>query len=268
VRKNSVSIIIISILLIFTVEAEAQSPYEMNMKKDGAIILIGLPVVAVGIALDRSIAPLTLDEVNKLDRNDIFKPDRFVSYNYSEKAGALSDILVISCVASPLLLLSSKSIRNDAGIIAGMYLQSLIFGIAIPAYGKGGLQRVRPYAYNPDAPLDMKLTSEAKRSFISGHTSMAFTSMVFLSTVYSTYYPDSNARPYIWAGSLLLASTVGYLRIAAGSHFLTDVIVGAIAGAAVGYLIPKWHETDVSESEIMQSQQSTRAPLISFQFAL
>ena len=246
----------------------AQSSYEMNWKRDGALMVVGLPLAAFGVVLDRSITPLTLEEVNNLNRSDIIELDRFISFIHSENAASLSDILLYSCLASPFLLFTSKSIRKDFTVISGMYLESLIFGIALPAYGKGSIQRIRPYAYNPDVPLEKKLTAEAKRSFFSGHTTMGFTSMVFLSTIYSTYYPDSKAKPYIWTGSLVLASTIGYLRMAAGSHFPTDAIVGAIVGSAIGYLIPKIHKTNTQNLESMMPNDSPRTPLISFKFAL
>jgi membrane-associated phospholipid phosphatase len=238
----------------------------MNWKKDGALIVVGVPLAALGIALDRSITPLTLEDLDNLNRDDIFLPDRFVTSNFSPKASDLSDILLYTCMLSPTLLLASKPIRTDIPVIAGMYLQTMILGVALPAFGKGGIQRIRPYAYNPDVPLEIKLSSEAKKSFFSGHTTMSFASMVFLSSVYSAYYPDSNAKPYIWTGSLLLASTVGYLRMAAGSHFLTDVLVGTIVGSAIGYLIPKIHETDQPSPELLMPENSTRVPLIAFQF--
>jgi membrane-associated phospholipid phosphatase len=149
-----------------------------------------------------------------------------------------------------------------------MYLETMILGIALPAYGKGGVQRIRPYAYNPIVPIDKKLTAESKRSFFSGHTTMAFASTVFLSTIFSTYYPDSKTKPFIWTGSLLLASTVGYLRINAGSHFLTDVLVGAIVGTTIGYIIPKIHETDDTDPALLIPDVSPRIPLLSFNFAL
>ena len=43
---------------------------------------------------------------------------------------------------------------------------------------------------------------------------------------------------YVWGSSLLAASTVGYLRVASGAHFPTDVLVGAAIGSAIGYFIP------------------------------
>jgi membrane-associated phospholipid phosphatase len=261
------SSMIFSLILILPLKNFAQSPYEMNWKKDGALLVFGVPFAAVGISLDRSVDPLTQDELNSLSRDNICKADRFATFNYSESAAELSDILIYTCLASPLLLLTLNPVRNDVAVISGMYLESLILGVALPAYGKGGLQRIRPYAYNEEVSLDKKLTSEARRSFFSGHTTLSFASMVFFSKIYSTYYPQSEFKPYIWTGCLLLASSVAYLRIAAGSHFLTDVLVGSIVGSAIGFLIPKIHETDHPDTEYLLPIDSPRAQLVSFQFA-
>ncbi len=260
-------IAILALILMLPINNFAQSPYEMNWKKDGALLAVGIPLSTIGFALETSITPLTLDEVNNLDRNNINIIDRFALYNYSTSASDLSDFLLYTCMASPLILLSSSSIRTDFGIVYGMYAESLLFGVALPAYGKGGIQRIRPYTYTPEAPLDKKLTAESKKSFFSGHTTIAFTSVVFLSTIYGKYYPNSQWKPYIWTSSLLLASTVGYLRIAAGSHFLTDVLVGAIIGATIGYFIPKIHESDNYNSAIEVPDVPTRSPVFSFQFS-
>jgi membrane-associated phospholipid phosphatase len=148
-----------------------------------------------------------------------------------------------------------------------MYAEALLIGICLPSYGKALTQRIRPYVYNPDVPMDKKLSAESKKSFFSGHTSAAFTSTFFLSSVYGTYYPNSKWKPYILTGSILLASTVGYLRIAAGEHFLTDVLVGAFVGAAIGYIIPKIHETDNNNAIYETSDVPTRHPGVSFQFS-
>ena len=260
-------IIIAIFVLGVSINIYAQSPYEVSWEKDRAVLLVGIPLITIGFALEMSITPLTLDEVKNLDRQNIPKIDRFASYNYSESAANLSDILLYTCIASPFLLLSSNAVRNDFGTVYGMYAEALLFGIGLPSYGKGGAQRIRPYAYNPEAPIEKKLTSESKKSFFSGHTSAAFTSTIFLSSVYSTYYPDSKWKPYIWTGSILIASTVGYFRITAGAHFLTDVLVGALVGASIGYIIPKIHETDKNNIIYETPDVPTRVPGVSYQFS-
>jgi len=66
-------------------------------------------------------------------------------------------------------------------------------------------------------------------SFYSGHTSEAFLSAGAICI-------HSNTE--ICVASLLAASGVGYLRIAADKHWATDVIVGAGVGYACGRYIP------------------------------
>ena len=202
-----------------------------------------------------------------MDRDHIPGLDRFASYNYSETASNLSDLLIYTCLASPFLLLFSSAIRNDFDIVYGMYSESLLFGIALPFYGKAGVQRIRPYIYNTEVPMNKKLSVDTKKSFFSGHASGAFTSTIFLSTIYSTYYPNSKWKPYILTGSVLLASTVGYLRIAAGAHFVTDVLVGAIVGTMVGFIIPKIHETDNKNFVFESPDIMTHPSGVFFQFS-
>jgi membrane-associated phospholipid phosphatase len=44
--------------------------------------------------------------------------------------------------------------------------------------------------------------------------------------------------PLVWGVGMPLAAATGYLRIAADKHYLTDVVVGALFGAAVGVALP------------------------------
>ena len=45
----------------------------------------------------------------------------------------------------------------------------------------------------------------------------------------------------ILAIGLPLAALTGYFRVAAGNHYLTDVLTGAVVGSSLGVLVPKWH---------------------------
>ncbi len=48
----------------------------------------------------------------------------------------------------------------------------------------------------------------------------------------------------MWAGSLTLAATTGYMRYQGGKHFPTDIISGAIIGSLAGWGVPKLHEVE------------------------
>ena len=50
------------------------------------------------------------------------------------------------------------------------------------------------------------------------------------------------ARPWITLGvGTTLTALVSYWRVRAGEHFPTDVIMGSVAGAGIGVLVPHFH---------------------------
>jgi hypothetical protein len=224
----------------------------------------GIALVATDRLLAAGTDPLTVEEIQSLSRDDVFALDRFVTYNYSEDAATTSDVLEWSCIVAPLALFISPDIRKDFSTVGLMYLQTALFSVGAFGVTKGLAPRPRPYVYNENVPLQEKLHPNAKRSFFSGHTTISFASVVFLSKVYGDYFPDSEWKPYIWGVSLGIAATVGYLRIAAGKHFLTDVLVGAIVGSAIGYLIPKIHEKS-KEGTPMNLPEGPPPPQVSIQ---
>lgn len=85
-------------------------------------------------------------------------------------------------------------------------------------------------------------------SFYSGHTTLAFSLVVSAGTV--AHLRGYRAEPYIWGIGLPLALFSAYSRLAADKHYLTDVLVGMVAGSASGFLVPFLHRraTFVSES--------------------
>jgi membrane-associated phospholipid phosphatase len=79
--------------------------------------------------------------------------------------------------------------------------------------------------------------SEDNLSFYGGHTSFAFSVTAATVTV-------AAMRGYAGVGivagvGFTLSTVVGYLRIAADQHFLTDILVGAAVGGLVGWAVPR-----------------------------
>ena len=66
------------------------------------------------------------------------------------------------------------------------------------------------------------------KSFFSGHTSAAFAGAGVM----------CQEEPKACLPSLLVASSVGYLRLAADRHWMSDVVVGAFVGFSGGAYLP------------------------------
>jgi membrane-associated phospholipid phosphatase len=48
--------------------------------------------------------------------------------------------------------------------------------------------------------------------------------------------------PYVWATAAAFPLVTGILRLTAGKHYPSDVLVGYLVGAATGILVPFAHQ--------------------------
>jgi membrane-associated phospholipid phosphatase len=250
VNKNKFLLCSTLYLTVLVSATIGQSPYKCDWAKDGLIIGSGAVIGSAAYAIDHSQSVLTLGEINQLSSKSINWFDKGAVYQFSEEAAKVSDIAVGLSIAAPFVLLSDHKMRKDWSTFSIMYFETVLFSVSVPSIGKGSVKRIRPFVYNHDVPIEKKTSGEAKRSFFSRHTTIAFASAVFLSTVYNNSYPDSKWTPYVWTGSLLAAGAVGYFRYEAGEHFPTDIITGAVVGSAIGYFIPHLHQINNENDKI------------------
>lgn len=241
--RKSIACILLSLQCLSTA-LTAQPVYETDTASDLALSCGGSPCSPWGVIWSARIMPLSEVEIGRLSPDDVNPVDRIATRRWSPEADRLSDWLLFGSIAAPLSLYGSENVRREAGRFSLIYLQTLVVNNAITRVFKGLFRRTRPYVYHPGVPLEEKITREARLSFYSGHTSSAFAMMVFGAKVYDDFHPGSDWQPYIWGGSLGVASLVGMLRVVAGRHFPSDVLVGALAGTLVGYGIPELHKQE------------------------
>lgn len=229
----------------------AQSPYEISWNNDGYLLGGSIITAIAASAIDKDFFAyaintdeyrLHFDDVKSLSRESVNWFDRSATYNFSKNISNISDALVIAAVLSPFSLLIDERISSDWQTITVMYIETTLLSTFVPSFGKGAVLRYRPLVYNPEVPFENKAVSDPKRSFFSGHTTWAFASALFISTVYDEYYPDSDISSFFWGGSLLFASAIGYLRYESGWHYPSDILTGAAVGSAIGFLIPYLHK--------------------------
>ncbi len=155
-------------------------------------------------------------------------------------ASTYSDVALWSAVGFAVLdpVLSGLRDGRDAAIVdAVMYAETISLTETLTDITKIAVRRPRPIDYmNPSGSnTDMEL------SFFSGHASTVGAISATATYLAFVRAPDS-PRTWITLGAgALLTSFVSYERVRSGAHFPTDVFAGAMAGVAVGVLVPHLH---------------------------
>ncbi len=240
----ALSLLMLSYCFSFPIQAQGNGHYTLDWNKEAIHLSSGVAGLGASYLIGKSITALTPAEIQNLNRNDINAFDRGATYKLNGTAGNLSDAGLGFMAVAPAVLLLGEAGQKQPITIGVMYFETMLYATALNQLTKVIVKRNRPFTYNPDAPFGDKGSVDARESFYSGHTTAAFASAMFLSTVFSEYYPDSPLKPYVISLSFASALATGILRYEAGKHYPTDIIVGAIVGSAAGYLIPLIHKTD------------------------
>jgi membrane-associated phospholipid phosphatase len=174
---------------------------------------------------------------------------RFQTKDARATAAKVSDAVYYGLLAYPFV---------DAAVVAGgihrsgdvavqmmaMNLESFAFTGAI-ALTAEKLGRVRPEArgcktdaaYGPDCANPAQLNA----SFMSGHTTMAFTGAGLICAHHTSLPLYGGGAPDTLAcvTAMTAAVTAGAMRVAADKHYSTDVLLGMGVGLFGGYGLPK-----------------------------
>ena len=216
---------------------------------------IDVPLTALGSAwtlyafskiYDRD--PSSVEKIESLNTSSIPRFDRWAADIYSEKAADASDLFFYGSMPLPvLMILIDGKMRKDAGKLAFLYLEALSVTGVIYSGSSYLTSRYRPYAYNPEAPMDLRTRGGAKNSFFAGHVALVGTSTFFMAKVFSDYHPDSKIKwlPYTFAS--VATGATAYLRHRGGRHFPSDILIGTALGPLVGILIPHFHKNKLFE---------------------
>ena len=189
-------------------------------------------------------------EVLALDKNDINKFDRPIADNYSIKAKEASDKFFYGSMPLPLFLLFDKAIRKDALRVGLLYLEAMAITGTLYTTAAMSANRFRPYAYNSAVDLGTRTRGGAKNSFFAGHVALVGTSTFFMARTLSDYHPDMKNKWILFSIAGLATATTGYLRMEAGQHFKSDVLLGAAIGTLSGILVPGIHKNKSTDPRL------------------
>ncbi len=157
-----------------------------------------------------------------------------ISFPYDKDLAQISDATLALTVASPVLLVLAAPV-DDYLALGASYTGTMVTSYAVRSLLKHTIERERPYVDDETRPDD---TSEDYESFPSGHALLAFSAAAYTQTISRLWYPDSKLMQYTSVAGWTLATVTAVLRVASGSHYLSDVVAGAAIGSAFGFLGP------------------------------
>ena len=226
-------------------------PYSLDLAKELAIFGAGGAMLGVSLILKNNMDPLTEEEVALLDAMDVNAFDRFMITRKQEMPAA--DLLLFGSMFLPLTFFAHEETRKDMGTLVVLAGEVFVFQLGLNYMAKVLTQRIRPNCYDESSPISEKTTVNSKLSFYSGHTSTAAAMSVFVAKVFSDYLSNADVKFVIWASAVVYPALTGLLRVDSGNHFFTDILMGYITGALVGYFIPVLHKSKLKDNLTIQS---------------
>ena len=244
--------------------AEPPIPLQYNLALDASITgAMGLSVVLLSI-YQPELLPSTCHWCTP-PSIDVNVRNALVWKGNERTADTLSTIFdaVVPASALGFLLISASNYGDfNAGLVDSLLVtQAAAAALLLNQVVKLLVGRQRPYAFFKNDVGYSK--SEDNLSFYGGHTSFAFSVVAATVTV-------ASMRGYAGVGiaagvGFTLAAGVGYFRIAADQHYLTDILVGSAVGGLVGWALPRIFH---SPSPTSATGSALRLPPIGFTFAL
>ncbi len=268
ILNKTAYLLILSVLLSLNFsfsQNTVEDPFELNTGKEAAIIgagaVIGLTALIVVLNNDN----LTEDGISSCKPEDVNKFDRIAIGPYQDDV--LGDALLYGSYLLPLTFLTYDETREDFGTLALMYGEVFLINKGINALVKGLTTRNRPFVYDGKSPVEEKYKVNARHSFYSGHVSVTASNTFFTAKVFSGYLSDNTTKTLIWTAAAIIPAITGFSRTNTHNHFPTDVIVGYIVGAAIGYLIPELHKYENTNDESAAPAQFIHKPMLGFQIS-
>lgn len=231
-----------AVLLLLSAIAVAQPVYNRYPNSTNYAMSSGSAVLAgASFFIQRSVQPLTIADLPALEQRQFTGLQAWSTRQWSVPAAHASDVFLLGSAVLPAAVFLFEDGRMEAHRHVHMYAQTAFLNYAVTALTKSLVKRNRPFVHNADVPLSTRLHPDARMSFFSGHTSTVASFSFFTASVVSRYSDRAGVRWAAWSAAALIPAVTGYLRMRAGKHYFSDVVVGYAAGAAIGVAVPLVH---------------------------
>lgn len=219
---------------------QAPQSFELKPRREWTLLAAGGVLFGLSaLAKPDYRCPCSPDGINRIDRpfaGDPFRPG----------PAKASDILNGITWTAPFLLdyvdlRGQPSGTSQFGTDALILGESLLISQGLTRLTKRLAGRPRPFVYGLP-PGDPEFTeNDSYASFYSGHASSAFAVSMAYAQIYARHHPTGR-RALVYGIAAGVSTTTAILRVRAGKHFPTDVLVGSATGIAIGLTIPALHD--------------------------
>lgn len=195
--------------------------------------------------------------------------DRPVTTLKWDAARPMSDVGLLSMLAMPFAVSAIHTgvqgvPSENFGIDGLVITQTLSATLMATALMKVMVARARPLTYNPDFDKAVRYSGDARLSFPSGHSALAFSAASATAVMLLRRYPGGRGAYLGTLGAYLGATSVATLRVLAGKHFITDVLAGAALGTVIGLAIPLAHVNEGETEPTGLGQNRSTVPVLGF----
>jgi membrane-associated phospholipid phosphatase len=232
-------------LALLTAAAPARADDGLGAPRSDAAIDGAILAGAVAAALAPAAIPLRAPA--RWDTQLLGALDEHAFGQLSHAAAQLSDLALALAIGAPAVYLTGSTIDDADGDRLVLYAEALAVDLALVQIAKHLVHRPRPYVYHRGpaaAALVREEGDDAWRSFYSSHAALSFGAAVAGAYLLGESTTRPTARAVAWGAGFALAAATSNLRVRAGRHFYSDVLVGGLIGAAVGYAVPALHARD------------------------
>ena len=233
VRRSGVAIIVAATQASALLAQAAASPVDSAKAKEtlftarDAYIAAGFVGLTVALyPVDRSMAQ-RMNNANALGGKSL--NNAADAFNYL----ALPGVLVLGVGSYAWGRLAPHPDMADFGLHT---TEAVVLAVATSQVLKLAIGRARPYVSGAANPRDFKFgggfSSDARRSFPSGHATIAFAAAAAATSEIQRLWPR-----YTWLGGTVLygsATMVGLARMYQNQHWASDVVLGAGIGTLAG----------------------------------
>ncbi len=247
-----ISFVIIGVVNpIYAQSSESDSsfhPYHVNYWVTGGIIIGGLTLEKIGVPWISNKSPISLAELQNLNRDDITPIDRWaLNFDPSKMSyyKNLSSQLLSVSVFLPVLTMLDGNIRQDWLDVLLMYMQTQTISNNFYLYSPFGAtfqNRLRPVVYYESVDFGERTSPNNRNSLYSGHVAATTAASFFTAKIFCDYHPELGWKKYLVYGAAAIPPLLmSYFRLGSLEHFPTDLLTGIGVGALCGILIPELH---------------------------